>query len=220
MVEYISQWSLIEAKRHSKEQFSAGGAQNPRRISMLKFCKTLVVFLALSAGMLPTAHAAAQFAAGLVVLPKGARPSTGEIFVKGAKVRQEISGPNGTQIMIFRSDLKVTWMMTEPEKTWLQMAYLPSDNEFEEWRWQKFTNARFLGNDTIRGINCRKYQAVEDGKTTVYWVSEKLSLPVRIENQYETIEFINVRKCRLSDSLFEIPASYKKAITTIEPPQE
>lgn len=194
--------------------------KNPRRISMLKFCKTLIVFLALSAGMLPAAHGAAQFSAGLVVLPKGARPYTGEIFVKGAKIRQETSGPNGTQTMIFRPDLKVTWVMTGPAKIWLQMAYLPTDNEFEEWRSQKFTNALFLGNDTIRGINCGKYQAVEDGKATVYWVSERLSLPVRIENQDETIEFINVRKCKLDDSLFEIPPFYKKAITTIEPPQE
>ena len=188
----------------------------------MKVCKTLIIFFAISAVMLSTARAAVEFSARLLLLPKGASSQqlSGRLFVKGEKVRQETSGPNGIRIMIFRPDIKVTWMLTGPGKAWLQMDYLPSDNGFEQWTPIKSYNAQYLGKETVHSMPCRKYQTDEDGRKTAYWVSERFSFPVRIDNQDETIECTNVNQANLADSLFEIPAEGKKEITRIAPPRE
>ncbi|MDA8306973.1 MAG: hypothetical protein M0Z81_09120 [Deltaproteobacteria bacterium] len=187
---------------------------------MIRVSKTFVIFFVASALMVSSAHAAVEFTARLTELPRGSQPLSGKIFVKGEKIRQETFGPNGVQIMIFRPDMKVTWMMFIPGKVCLQMPYVPSDNEFGEWASLKSINVRFLGKETFRGIECRKYQTVEDGQKTFYWISEQLSFPVKVESRDETMECTDIRRCKLEDSLFEVPATYKKTITRIAPPKE
>lgn len=187
---------------------------------MAKVFKTLFIFLGISAAILSTAHAAVEFSARLILQPQSAKPSNGRIFVKGHKVRQEISSPYGIQIMIFRPDMKVTWMITSGGKVCLQMPYSPSDNKFQQWTSQNATKARFLGKETVCGMPCRKYQTVEDGQKTLYWISEQLSFPVKFDNQYETAECADLKQCKLDDSLFQIPAGCGKAVTKIAQPKE
>lgn len=202
---------------------------------MAKALKTLIVFLAMSAFMLSTAYAAvpftigtvpythdvAAFTADVVVQCQGLKkPLRGRLFVKGVKVREETFGPYGTQVLIFRPDLRVTWMITRGGKMCLQMLYSPSDNKFAKWTPKQTTQALFLGNQTVSGIPCRKYQRVENGQKTVYWISRQFSFPVKVASQYETTECKNLKQCKLSDSLFEIPAGCGKPITRIAPAKE
>jgi hypothetical protein len=178
----------------------------------------ILFFLAISAVVLLEPHSAKDFSARLSMLPKGAAPLNGRIFVKGDKVRQETSGPGGVQLMICRPDLKVTWMITDAGRVCLQMPYRPSDNDVDQWLSLKSTAPRSLGAETVCGLSCRKYQGEENGNPTLFWISERFSFPVKIDNQDKTIEYTNVKQCRLADSLFEIPAACKKATTTIAPP--
>ncbi|MGC8491504.1 MAG: hypothetical protein ACP5SH_07185 [Syntrophobacteraceae bacterium] len=188
---------------------------------MRKVSKAVVLFFfVVSAVMVSTAQAALEFSAKLVVQPQSGNPLEGRIFVKGVWVRQVIFGPHGIQIMIFRPDRKVTWMITNGGKACLQMPYLPSDNRFEPWTAQESTRARFLGDETVCGMDCRKYQVVENGQTTLYWISRRLSFPVKVESPYETAECTNVIQGKLNDSLFEIPPGCGKTLTRIAPPEE
>lgn len=213
---------LTEEKRHAKEHFDDGNASNPDLgFFMRKVSKALVLFFFVaSAVMFSTAHAALEFSATLVVQPQSGNPLEGRIFVKGVRVRQEISGPHGLQIMIFRPDRKVTWMITHGGKACLQMPYLPSDNRFEQWTAQESARSRFLGDETVCGMDCRKYQVVENGQQSLYWISKRLSFPVKFESPYETAECTNFKQCELNDSLFEIPPGCGKTLTRIAPPEE
>ncbi|MGC9195902.1 MAG: hypothetical protein ACP5IL_10665 [Syntrophobacteraceae bacterium] len=187
---------------------------------MVKVCTFFIIIFSLSVATVSPAHAALEFSASLIVSPAGSTPYSGKIFVKGQKIRQELPGPGGTQIMIFRPDIELTWILTSPGKMCMQMAYLPSDNPFGEWAALKSKSARFIGKDAFYGMPCSKYRAVEDGKDTLYWISDQFSFPVKIQNRDETIECENINRCRLKDSLFEIPAYYRKTINTIAPPEE
>ena len=102
----------------------------------------------------------------------------------------------------------------------MAMPYVPSDNYFREWTPKKSVDAKFLGIETLHSMPCKKYQIEDYARTTVYWISERLPVPVRVENQDETIEFTNVEQGKLEDSLFELPATCKKTITRIEPIEE
>lgn len=191
-----------------------------RRIFMVKTCTFFIIIFLISVATLSGAHGALEFSASLIVSPTGLTPYAGKIFVKGQKIRQEHPGPDGTQIMIFRPDIQVTWILTKPGNMCMQMPYLASDNPFGEWTTLKSKSAKFVGKEVFRGMPCSKYQAVEDGIDTLYWISDQLFFPVKIQNRDETIECENIQRCRLEDSLFEIPASYRKTINTIAPPEE
>jgi Domain of unknown function (DUF4412) len=178
------------------------------------------VSLAVLLAFLGIAQAKAEFSADIVVVPKGDEPLTGKIFVKGDKVREETTGEDQTQVMIVRPDKNVTWMITPEEKTYMEMPYRSTDKMFEEWTAQKEKNAKFLGEETISGMPCKKYETIEDEEKTVSWISRQFSFPIKIEDSDETLEYKNIKLGGVDDSLFELPAGYEKMVTKIVPPKE
>ena len=160
---------------------------------------------------------AAEFSADLIVTPKGEEAMTGKIFVKGNKIRNEMVEDGEKQIMINRPDKNVTWMITPEEKSYMEIPYQETDNNFEEWTADREKQAKELGEETVAGQACRKFEMVEDGEKTIYWVSKKLSFPVKVENSDTTLEYKNIKEGGLSDSLFEIPAGYQKMSMPVPP---
>lgn len=165
------------------------------------------------------AHGAMEFSADLVIVPKGDEPMTGKIYVKGDKIRQETTEEDETQVMIIRPDKKVTWMITPEEKTYMEMPYQSSDKTFEEWTAEKEKNAKFLGEDTVSGMPCKKYETVEDEEKTIVWISKQFPFPIRVEDSEVTMEYKNIKQGPLDNSLFELPAGYEKMSAPIVPPK-
>lgn len=160
---------------------------------------------------------AAEFSADLVVTPKGEESLTGKIFVKGNKVRNEMAEDGEIQILINRPDKKVTWMITPEEKSYMEIPYQESDESFEEWTAEKEKGAKALGEETVSGQVCRKFEIVEDGEKTVYWVSKKLSFPIKVESSDTVMEYKNIKEGGVADSLFEIPDGYQKMSMPVPP---
>jgi len=170
---------------------------------------------------LGTAQAkAAEFSADMVIVPIGDEPMKGKIFVKGDKVRQETIEEDETQVMIIRPDKKVTWMITPEEKTYMEMPYQSTDKTFEEWTADKEKNAKFLGQETVSGIPCKKYELIEDGEKTSLWISTQFPFPIKIEDSEMTMEYKNIKLGPLEDSLFELPEGYDKMAMPIVPPKD
>ncbi len=157
------------------------------------------------------AHAIVEFAADVVIVPKGDELMKGKIFIKGNKVRQETSEEGDTQIMIIRLDKKVTWMIDPEEKTFTEMPYRSADKTFEEWTAEKEKNARYLGEETVSGMPCKKYETTEGGEKTVVWISKQFPFTIKIEDSEMMMEYQNIKLGALDDSLFELPAGYEKA---------
>ncbi len=166
------------------------------------------------------AHATVEFSADMAIVPKGDEPMMGKIFIKGEKIRQETVDDDETQIMIIRPDKKVTWMITPDEKTYMEMPYQSTDKTFEEWTTEKEKNAKFLGEETVSSMPCKKFEIIEDGEKTVLWISKQFPFPVRIEDPEMVMEYKNIKVAPVDDSLFELPAGYEKMSTPIVPPKE
>jgi hypothetical protein len=167
-----------------------------------------------------TAYAAVEFSADMVIIPKGEEAMKGKIFVKGEKVRQETMEEDEMQIMIIRPDKKVTWMITPEEKTYMEMPYQSSDKTFEEWTAEKEKNAKFLGEENVAGMPCKKFEITEDDEKTVFWLSKQFPFPIKVEDAEVTMEYKNIKLGSLDDSLFELPAGYEKMAAPIIPPKD
>ena len=172
-------------------------------------------------GFLGVAQAkAVEFSADMFIVPKGDEPMKGKIFVKGAKVKQETSGDDETQVMIIRPDKKLTWMLSPEEKTYVEMPYQSTDKTFEEWTADKEKNAKFLGEETVSGMPCKKYEIIEDGEKTSLWISKQFPFPIKIEDSEMTMEYKNIKVGPIDDSLFELPGGYEKMAMPIVPPKD
>ncbi len=170
---------------------------------------------------LGTAQAeAAEFTADMFIVPKGDEPLKGKIFVKGDKVRQETSEEDETQVMIIRPDKKVTWLIQPEEKAYMEMPYQSTDKTFEEWTADKEKNAKFLGEESVSGMPCKKYEIIEEGEKTSFWISKQFPFPIKVEDSEVTMEYKNIKLAPLDDSLFELPAGYGKMAMPIVPPKE
>ncbi len=168
----------------------------------------------------PEQAKAIEFSSDLVIVPKGDEPMEGKIFVKGDKIRQETSEEDGTQIMIIRPDKKLTWMITPEDKTYMEMPYQSEDKTFEEWTPEKEKKAKLLGQETVSGIACKKFETVEDGEKTTLWVSTQFPFPIKVEDSETTMEYRNIKLGPLPDSLFELPPGYEKMAMPIIPQKD
>jgi hypothetical protein len=163
---------------------------------------------------------AVEFSADMVIQPKGDEAMTGKIFVKGDKVRQETSEEGEAQIMIIRPDKKVTWMLTPDDKTYMEMPYQSEDKTFEEWTAEKEKSAKFLGEETVSGLACKKYESIDDGEKTFFWISKQFPFPIKVEDAEVTMEYKNVKEGPIAESLFELPAGYQKMSMPVLPEKE
>jgi outer membrane lipoprotein-sorting protein len=179
----------------------------------------LAIVLALCLLVCVRVSTAEEFSADFVVKTVGEPlPVNGKVFVKSGLVRHEVLERGGKQITVVRPDKRVIWVINPDEKMYLEAAYQDSDRKFDSWTPEKEEQAKFLGSETVSGLACKKYESVEDGQKTIYWISEKLLFPIRIESKESLMEYKNITEGALADSLFEIPPDYE-SMTTFTLPQ-
>ena len=170
-------------------------------------------FAVISAAFLlrPAVARSLEFSADMVIEPKGDEPLNGKIYVKGEMVRVEEALEEGeTQITITRPDKKLTWEITPEEKMYMERPYLSEDKMFEEWTGEKEKTSKFLADETIDGLPAKKFESVEDGDKVYYWVSAKYPFPLKREDDEAVLQYKNIKEDPIPDSMFEIPAGYKK----------
>ncbi len=170
----------------------------------------IVVALGVFCWALPEIASAVEFSAEIVVKTKGEGEMTGKIFVKGDKVRQEWTDEGESQIMIVRPDKGYTWMLTPEEKVYMEVPYEAESKGFDEWTPEREQKGKVVGEETISGLQTKKYEIVEDGEKVTYWVSKKYPFPIRVEDSESVMEYKNIKEGDVSDSLFDMPQGYEK----------
>lgn len=153
---------------------------------------------------------AVEVSADLVIQPKGEEAMSGKIYIKGDKVRQETTAEGETEIVIVRPDKKVSWTVTPGTKMYMEMPYQADEKPFEEWNKEKEKTSKYIGDETISGVSCKKYESQEEGEKVTFWVSSKYPFPLKVEDSESVMEYKNVKDGPLEDSLFEVPQGYSK----------
>ena len=182
---------------------------NRRKLGVVMMVFAVTLLVCGSAGM---AH---EFWADFVMRTVGEPlPVNGKIFVKKDLIRDEVIERGEKQITIVRPDQKVIWVINPEEKMYLEVAYQETDRKFDSWSAEKEGKAKFLGKEFVSALACKKYEVVEDGQRSTYWISEKLSFPIKIETKDSVMLYKNVMEGDVADDLFAPPADYEKMTMT------
>lgn len=150
----------------------------------------------------------------------GGQTQSGKIYVKGKKMRQEITMGTQTHVSIIRGDKKVTWLLFPEQKTYMEVEYKEPEpvtaSAIEEITKDR-VHRRLVGKETVNGYLCDKYELVYQDKsigTQTVWISKKLGVMVKMEQTASgfpmSMEFKNIAVKDVPDSVFEIPAGYSK----------
>ena len=155
-----------------------------------------------------------------VVTTSPAGSHTSKMFVKEGKTRMEVNGQDHEVTTIMRTDKKVIWMLMPGQKMYMEMPFdqkkadissKMSDPEVQ-------VDKKFLGNETVEGHPTKKYHITltKKGKkeTSGYlWEATDMNnFPVKYQTEDRQITTVwkNVKMGGVNDSLFEVPAGYKK----------
>lgn len=160
-----------------------------------------------------------EFAADFVN-KAGGQTQSGKIYVKGNKMRQEITMGTQKHVSIIRGDKKVTWLLFPEQKAYMEVEYKEPEpvtaSAIEEISKDR-ANRRLVGKETVNGYLCDKYELIYQDKsigTQTVWISKKLGVMVKMEQTASgfpmSMEFKNIVVKDVPDSVFEIPAGYSK----------
>jgi hypothetical protein len=189
---------------------------------MKKIVSSLGIFIVVSVmgifGHSPLGMAAEFSADQIVESPEG--KVTGNFYVKGDKQRQEFVKEGEKTVTILHMDKGVIWNLMPEEKMYMEMPCTEKSSMSApqmEKELEKMAEKKYLGKEKVSGYACEKYQYIYHDKsagTLTQWVSKKLNYPIKTRSEgskwHMYMELRNIKEQRLSDSLFEIPAGYKK----------
>ncbi len=155
--------------------------------------------------------AAQEFSADFVMKSQGEiLPVKGKIYVKNGLIRHEVNERGDRQITIVRPDQGVIWVLNTDDKMYLEVAYQESDRKFDSWTPERESKAKYIGKEAISGITCKKFELVEDGARSVYWIAEKFGFPIKVENRDGILEYKNIQEGGANDTLFNPPPDYER----------
>jgi len=130
----------------------------------------------------------------------------GKIYVKDNKCRVEKgSTPLYT---IVRGDKNLFWQVNNAEKTYIKATLTPDMKPTIEEKIFGETGRKLVGPETVNGYTAKKYEVTaKKGKkieTIQQWFSTEYNFPVKVVGSNWSVEYKNIKKGGVPDSLFEL----------------
>jgi len=161
---------------------------------------------------------AAEFSADLVQQGFSGNQES-KFYIKGNKSRTDtadntiIIDPSRDKAYILDKEEKIYYEMPQMAA----MAQLGMNQAQLDEEIANIADKKQIGTEKVNGYECEKYEIVYHdtnlGKMT-QWYSKKLDYPIKMVYQSPlgkmTTEYTNIKTDGISDSLFELPADYKK----------
>jgi hypothetical protein len=144
----------------------------------------------------------------------------GKIYASGEKMRMEgmMRESGADLVMIFRGDLKKSFMLNPAKKTYFERPADPNEMPGDVMQMVKNRSEKELGREKVGGYECTKKQIDSEveimGMTrktrSIVWQSPQFDMPLRTRGESgETTEMRNVREGKPDAALFEVPAGYQ-----------
>jgi|GEM_PF-1946810 len=184
-----------------------------------RFWMLVFVLLALSTFTFSGLVRAAELSADTKMVMPGMNGkkmiTNGKVAVKGKMERRETAGPI-QMIVITRRDKGLMWMLSPAQKTYNEMKIPNIGPELTlEQRFQQTPGFKKAGKSRVAGYSCNKYTFEDKQKTmsgTLY-ISPVLNYQLKSETKMfgmnTSSELTNIKECKQTDSLFNIPKGYK-----------
>ncbi|MCD6560243.1 MAG: DUF4412 domain-containing protein [Deltaproteobacteria bacterium] len=155
-----------------------------------------------------------------VIRTVGQEVINGRIYIKGDDFRQEMFMGGKKQVMIYRKDKQMVWMLMPENKMYMETPTNACDQNMPQTDQEQIenkANKKYLGKEKVNGYVCEKYLYVYHNKSTgsmTQWFSKKLNFPIKMDfdssSGHMITEYKNIEVKALPDSLFEIPSGYRK----------
>jgi hypothetical protein len=160
-----------------------------------------------------------NFSADVVTTTQGGT-ATAKIYIKNGKKRIEMTSNGSPSVMIIRPDKKVIWMISPETKTYraVPMRNRKRSMISDVWDSNEKSERKFVGKETVDGHPTKKYQVIEiiDGKkkpSGYLWEATDMHnflIKHQTEDGKRTTLCKNIKRGGVADSLFNLPAGYKK----------
>ena len=143
-----------------------------------------------------------------MVTKEGKVTRNGKIYVKGNKYRVEKG--SSPLFMIVRGDKAKFWQINNAERTYIEAALVPDMRPNVEEKLNGETARKAMGTETINGYSAKKSQVTVKGpkgktETLTQWFSTEYSFPVKLAGEKWSVEYKNIKKGSVPDSMFELP---------------
>lgn len=159
---------------------------------------------------------AAEFSADMVMTYKGEGRMTGKVFYKADKFRMDMKSQAGEMSTITRLDKNMAWSLMHQQKMYMEIPLNLKNRPMVEERMKNELERKQVGTETIEGYQAKKYLITYkegEAKRQIYqWITDKYSFPIKTAatDGSWSQEYRNIRTGPQPDSLFEVPAGYKK----------
>jgi outer membrane lipoprotein-sorting protein len=177
---------------------------------MFKKIFAVIAFFFLFSGTV----SAFEFSADMIMTHEAGK-TTSKMYYKPDKSRMEMKSPE-EMIVITRIDKKVVWNIMPSEKMYMEMPFSMKNKPMVDEKVEGEIERKYLGDETLDGHPTKKYLVTyKSGNKTdqVYqWFATDINFPVRTADVAGSWvqEFKNIKIVSQPDSLFEVPAGYKK----------
>jgi hypothetical protein len=142
------------------------------------------------------------------------------MYVKGTKQRMEVDEGGQKAINIMRGDKKVMWMLMPDEKMYMEMPLNTQKQDAAsrlndpDVKMEK----KFLADENVDGHPSKKYHVTmtrngkKEGSGFMWEATDLNNFPVKWQEEdgKTTVTWKNIKLGDVPDSVFEIPAGYKK----------
>jgi outer membrane lipoprotein-sorting protein len=185
-------------------------------VSKWVFLGGVVLFLCTCAN---TSSATEYIAEMTETVHRDGEVSTSKVYVKGSKYRIEEEEEGQEIVVLVDQEKGVTRVLLPAEKMYAEMAsddiQSLMNDPFQAVKYTETIGEKTkTGTEKISGYECDVYTIKRDGDDIMrLWVSEKLSLPVKIEIPGEdgrTMLMHNIKTGKIEDVLFVLPDGYTK----------
>lgn len=150
-----------------------------------------------------------------LVSTSGGQTMTSKIYMKPDKFRTDSEAAGSSTIV--RKDLNKVWMIMPSQKTYMEMPGVMDESiQTAEEKVKGEISRKEVGSEPVDGHPSTKYEVtarVDGSEVRMYqWWATDISFPVRtaaIDGSW-VMEYRDIRTGSQPDSLFEVPAGFKK----------
>ncbi len=161
-----------------------------------------------------------NFSAEVVTTTHG-ETHTSKLFSKDGKRRMEMTGgQRGSMIVIARPDKMLIWMIMPADSSYREMPMNKRNTDIQSQLSDPNVKSdkQFIANETVEGHPAKKYHVTVtvNGKKEpagfLWEATDMNNFPIKHQSEDKQITTVwkNIKIGGVSDSLFEVPAGYKK----------
>jgi len=146
----------------------------------------------------------------MVITSPGAPAVTQKIWVKGNKMRTEMTQEGQTQVVLIDYDARTMYMYMPEENMAMKMTFNPpAESAVEEAQSVADYNPTVVGTETIDGKVCLVVEYTVEGAATKMWIWKEYAFPIRVEvttaEGKTIVEYKNIAFGDIPDSEFVLP---------------